>query len=55
MLQKLEFLNDEVSELEGLPYSYIINFLMNLRETLSLNERNFVYHVEKLLNQHFKA
>lgn len=46
---------DEISDSEGLPYSYLVNFLINIREIMTLNERNFVFHAEKLLNQHFKA
>jgi hypothetical protein len=53
-LKKLERDEDLISDREGLPFSYIINFMMQLRESMILNERNFVYHAENLLNQHFK-
>lgn len=55
LLKKLESYDDEIMDEEGLPYSYLINFLINIREIMTLNERNFVHHVEKLLNQHFKS
>lgn len=32
MLKKIEELGeDEISDVEGLPYSYLINFLINVR------------------------
>lgn len=58
MFEKLiDFEVDEeelISDREGLPYSYVINFLTGIKESMMLNEKNFVYHVERLLNQHFK-
>lgn len=43
-----------ISDREGLPFAYIINFLIELRESMMLNERNFLFQAENLLNQHFK-
>lgn len=37
-----------------MPYSYIINFMMHIREIMITSEKNFVFHVEKLLNQNFR-
>lgn len=43
MLSMIEEI-DEITAEDGLPYSYIINFLTHIREAMTLNEKNFLYH-----------
>ena len=41
----------EASAREGLPFNYVINFLLELEDILKIHSPNFLYHVEHLLNR----
>lgn len=42
---------DKIVDSEGLPFSYIINLMKEISEIISNNAENFVYQIEKVLNE----
>lgn len=39
---------------EGLPFSYVINLMKELSEIITINAENFVYQIEKVLNEEYE-
>lgn len=41
-------------ESEGLPFSYILNLMKEISEIMAVNGQNFVYQIEKILNEEYE-
>ena len=39
---------------EGLPFSYVINLMKEIEEIVTINASNFVYQIEKVLNEEYE-
>ena len=42
--------HDWIVDTEGIPFNYIVNLMTEVKEIISLYEVNFVYQIEKFLN-----
>jgi hypothetical protein len=45
---------DKIAENEGLPFSYIINLMKEITDILTIYGENFIYQIEKVLNEQYE-
>jgi hypothetical protein len=46
---------ERIVESEGLPFSYVVNLLREISEIVSLYGQNFLFQIEKVLNDQYET
>lgn len=47
--------HEKIIESEGLPFSYILNLMKHIEDTLKLYGNHFINHIEKALNSRYNS
>lgn len=47
--------HEKIIESEGLPFSYILNLMKHIEDTLKLYGNHFISHIEKALNSRYNS
>ena len=45
---------EKIVENEGMPFSYVINLMREIADILNIYGSNFVFHIEKVLNDQYE-
>lgn len=45
--------DEKIVESEGLPFSFMVDLMREISDVISIYGENFVYHIERVLNEEF--
>jgi len=46
--------DEKIVESEGLPFSFMVDLMREISDVISIYGENFIYHIEKVLNEEFE-